>query len=66
MRLHFNVCRRKRGMERKKVIIELSVLTRRMTDRDVERDVGRLMLPLRNVESGQTVVDDVDVKEVRQ
>lgn len=51
-------------MERKKVIVELSVLTQRMTGREVERDVDHLILPLRNVESGKTVIDEVTIKEV--
>ena len=51
-------------MERKKVIIELSVLTQRMTDREIEQDVDRLVLPLRHLEYSHTVIDDVKVKEV--
>lgn len=52
-------------MERKKVLIELEVLTEHWSDRDIERDIDRLVTPLRNVESGKTVIDDVNVKEVR-
>lgn len=51
-------------MEKRKVIIELEVLTARMTDREIERDIDRLVLPLRDLESGQTTVKDVEVKEV--
>lgn len=51
-------------MERKRVIVELTVLTQRMTEREIERDVDHLVLPLKNVEYGQTVIDDVKVKEV--
>ena len=64
MCLNFNVYRR-RGMERKKVIIELSVLTQRAMAREIEMDVDHLVLPLKNVEYGQTVIDEVNVKEVR-
>ena len=68
MCLHFFVDRNflnDRDMERRKVIVELSVLTMRHTDRDIERDIDRVVLPLRNIESGQTTVEDVEVKDVR-
>ena len=48
-------------MERKKVTIELEVLTSRIASRDIERDLDRLLLPLKSVESGETKVDDVDI-----
>ena len=50
-----------RSMERKKVTIELEVLTSRIASRDIERDLDRLLLPLKSVESGETKVDDVDI-----
>lgn len=50
-----------RSMERKKVTIELTVLTSRIASRDIERDLDRLLLPLKSVESGETKVDDVDI-----
>ena len=65
MCLKFNVRRRRRGMERKKVIIELSVLTQRAMAREIERDVEHLVLPLKNVEYGQTVIDEVEIISVR-
>lgn len=49
----------------KRVTIEMEVLTARMTDREIERDIGRLIIPLRNLESGQTTVKDVEVKEIK-
>ena len=52
-------------MERKKVIIELSVLTQRAMAREIERDVEHLVLPLKNVEYGQTVIDEVEIISVR-
>ena len=51
-------------MERKKVIVELSVLTPRMTAREVEQDIDHLVLPLRNVGYRDTVIDEVTIKEV--
>lgn len=54
----------KKGMERKKVVIELEVLTSRMTSREIERDLDRVLVPLRDIESGQTTVKDVEVKEI--
>ena len=51
-------------MEKRKIIVELEVLTARMTDREIERDLDRLMNPLRDLESGQTTVKDVEVKEI--
>lgn len=52
-------------MERKKVIVELTVLTQRFQDRDIERDIDALILPLRRKESGQTEIEDVDIKSIR-
>ena len=54
----------KKGMERKKVVIELEVFTSRMTSREIERDLDKLLVPLRDIESGQTTVKDVEVKEI--
>ena len=65
MCLEFNVKERGMYMEKKKVLVELTVMTSHWRDRDIERDVDRLVLPLRNVESGQTVIDEVVIKEVR-
>ena len=65
MCLHFKRTLNRRGMERKKVLIELDVRTEHWRDRDIERDVIRLVMPLKNVESGNTVVDEVEIKEVR-
>ena len=52
-------------MEKRIVTIELEVLTARMTDREIERDIDRLVLPLRDLESGQTTVKDLEVKEIK-
>lgn len=52
-------------MEKRKIIVEIEVLTARMTDREIERDLDRLVLPLRDLESGQTTVKDIEVKEIR-
>lgn len=46
-------------MERKKLIVEVSVLTQRMSSRDVERDVEGLLRPLRGLENGQTTVEEI-------
>ena len=51
-------------MEKRKVTIELEVLTARMTEREIERDLDRLLVPLRDIESGQTTVKDVEIKEI--
>lgn len=51
-------------MEKRKIIVELEVLTARMTDREIERDLDRLLVPLRDIESGQTTVKDVEIKEI--
>ena len=54
-----------RQMERKKVVIELDVLTSRFSSRDVERDLDRILIPLRTIESGQTKIEEVTIKEIR-
>ena len=36
-----------------------------MTDREIERDLDRLVLSLRDIESGQTTVKDVEIKEIK-
>ena len=52
-------------MERKKVIIELEVLTSRFVSRDIERDLDRVLLPLKDIESGETKIDNVEVITMR-
>ena len=52
-------------MEKRIVTIELAVLTARGTDREIERDLDRLVIPLRDLESGQTTVKDVEIKEIK-
>ena len=64
MCIKFNAREREPYMEKKKVLVELTVLTGHWRDRDIERDIDRLMIPLRNVESGQTVIDEVEIKSV--
>lgn len=54
----------KKGMERKKVVIELEVLTSRMTSREIERDLDRVLIPIRNIESGHTTITDTNIKSV--
>ena len=54
-----------RQMEKKKVTIELEVLTSQWQDREIERDLDRLVLPLKNVESGQTRVTNIEIKAIR-
>lgn len=49
-------------MERKKVIIEMSVLTSRFLDREVERDLDDILLPLVNKESGETTIEEIEIK----
>lgn len=53
-----------RAMERRKVIVELSVLTDHWRDRDIERDIDGLVLPLRKRENGRTMIDEVEIKSV--
>jgi len=52
-------------MEKRIVTIELEVLTSRMTDREITRDVERLAMNLKGIESGQTTIEEIDVKEIR-
>lgn len=54
-----------RTMEKKKVTIELEVLTGRMTSRDIERDLDRVLIPLRSIGSGETTINDVEIVCVR-
>ena len=65
MCLHFKRTLNRIGMEKRKVTVELTVYTERMTDREIEQDVDRLVLPLRHLEYSHTVIDDVKVKEVK-
>lgn len=69
MCLRFFVNRRNyindRQMERKKVIIELEVLTSRFVSRDIERDLDRVLLPLKEIESGETKIDKVEIITMR-
>jgi len=51
-------------MERKKVIVELSVLTSRMNNREVEYDLCMLCPAFRDMECGETRIDDVDIKSI--
>lgn len=52
-------------MEKRKIIVELEVLTARMTDREITRDVERLAMNLKGIESGQTTIEEIEVKEIR-
>lgn len=52
-------------MERRRVTVELSVLTQRMSSREVERDVDSLVRSLKGQESGQTEVTDYDITGTR-
>lgn len=54
-----------RQMERKKVIVELEVLTSRFVSRDIERDLDRVLLPLKEIESGETKIDKVEIITMR-
>lgn len=68
MCLHFFVDRNflnDRSMERKKVVVELEVLTSRFASRDIEKDLDRVLLPLKTIESGETKIDNVDIITVR-
>lgn len=51
-------------MESRRIILELRVLTSRMTEREIERDIDRLVMNLRDVESGETTVKEATIKEV--
>jgi len=51
-------------MEKKIVIVKLTVLTQRSTVREIERDMDHLVLPLRGLEYGQTAVSDVEITNV--
>lgn len=52
-------------MEKKKVVVELEVLTARMTSREIERDLDKLLVPLNNIETGQTTIVGTDIITVR-
>lgn len=70
MGLHFFIDRRMdylndRTMEKKKVVVELEVLTGRMTSRDIEHDLDRVLLPLKSIESGDTTINDINMVCVR-
>lgn len=54
-----------RDMEKKKVVVELEVLTARMTSREIERDLDKLLVPLNNIETGQTTIVGTDIITVR-
>ena len=43
----------------------MRVSTSRMTEREIERDVDRLVLNLQGLESGATTIKEVRFKEVR-
>lgn len=51
-------------MEKKRVTIELEVLTSRMQTREIERDLDRLLLPLIDIESGDTRIDKIEITEI--
>lgn len=51
-------------MEKKKVIVELSVLTSRPNNREVEYDLWKLCPAFRGLESGETQIEDVDIKSI--
>ena len=65
MCLHFTRTLNRKGMEKRKVTVELTVYTERMTDREIEQDIDRLVLPLRHLEYGHTSIEEVKVKEVK-
>lgn len=48
-------------MERKKLIVEVSVLTQRMSSRETERDVEGMLLQLKGRENGQTTIEEIVV-----
>lgn len=67
MCLHFFIRRdylNDRVMEMKRVTIELEVLTSRMQPREIERDLDRLLLPLIDIESGDTRIDKIEITEI--
>ncbi len=43
----------------------MRVLTSRMTEREIERDIDRILMNLRDIESGETTIKEVNVKEIR-
>ena len=51
-------------MEKKTVKVELTVLTSRPNTREVEHDLWKLCPAFRGLESGETKIEDVDIKEI--
>ena len=51
-------------MEKKKVTVELTVLTSRANNREVEHDLWKLCPAFRGLESGATQIDDIDIKSI--
>lgn len=46
------------------MVIELSVLTSRFMEREVERDLDDMLLSLRGKESGDTFIDEIEIKSI--
>ena len=65
MCLWFNITENNWNMEKKVVRIEMTVYTDNFRDRDTERDLDRVLVPLRNIESGQTRIEEVRINDIR-
>lgn len=64
MCLNFKRTLNDRGMEKKKVTVELTVLTQRSTADEILHDIEHLAMPLQKLEYGQTAVCNVNVAKV--
>lgn len=51
-------------MEKRIVTVKLTVLTQRFIERDIERDIDHLVLPLKGLECGQTAIEHVEITKV--
>lgn len=63
--MRFNITKNNWNMEKKVVRIEMTVYTDNFRDRDTERDLDRVLVPLRNIESGQTRIEEVRINDIR-
>lgn len=52
------------SMERKKVTIELTISTGFANARQIENDLDKILMPVRNKEAGSVMVVDYDIKKI--
>ena len=51
-------------MERKKVTIELTISTGFANARQIENDLDKILMPVRNKEAGSVMVVDYEIKKI--